>query len=125
MYTPKKRQLKKKRFFLTKQKTFVLFNGSNLKTHEIDKIKIALINAKLYFMPSYLNPPRIALGYPIIMIVYKSIEDLKRNIPRIIKKIDCIGVSIDKKWYPTSSLKEENLKNLDYKILSLLIKKNE
>ena len=125
MYTARKRQLKKKNFFLTKQKTFVLFNGSNLKTYEINKIKIALINAKLYFMPSYLTPPQIALGYPIIIIVYKNIEDLRKNIPKIVKKIDCIGISINKKWYSTNFLKEENLKDLDYKILSLLVKKNE
>ena len=123
MYTSRKRHLRKKRFFLSKQKTFALFNASNLKTSQINKIRLSLINAELYFMPLYLKPPKLALGCPIIIVIYEDIKDLKSNMPEIIKKIDCLGVSIDKKWYSADIFKK-NLDNLNYKILSLLIKKN-
>lgn len=123
MYTSRKRHLRKKRVFLSKQKTFALFNASNLKTSQINKIKLSLHNARLYFMPLYLNPPKLALGYPIVIVIYDNINDLKTNMPKIIKKIDCLGISINKKWYPADIFKK-NLNNLNYKILSLLIKKN-
>ena len=123
MYTSRKRHLRKKRFFLSKQKTFALFNASNLKTSQINKIKLSLNNGRLYFMPLYLKPPKLALGYPIVIIIYDNINDLKTNMPEIVKKIDCLGISINKKWYPADIFKK-NLDNLNYKILSLLIKKS-
>lgn len=124
MFTPRKRHLKKKRFFLSKKPTFALFNGSNLKTNKIAEIRLSLTNAKLYFVPLYLNPPKIGLGYPLIIIIYKHIEDLRKNIPEITTKIDCIGVSINKNWYPIENFKKENTNNLNQKILALLLQKN-
>ena len=123
MYTPRKRHLRKKRFFLSKHKIFALFNGSNLKTHQVNKIRLSLVNAKLYYMPLYLKPPKLALGCPIIIIVYDNMDDLKTNVQKIIKKIDCLGIYINKKWYPVDFLKK-NLESLNHKILALLLKKN-
>jgi len=71
----------------------------------------------------YLNPPKLGLGYPLIMIVYKTLGDLKQNIPEISNKIDCLGVFIDKKWYPIEIFQKENINNLDKKLLSLLLSK--
>lgn len=125
MFTARKRHLRKKRLFLPKEKTFALFNGSNLKTSKITEIRLSLQNAKLYSVPLYLNPPKLGLGYPLIMVVYKTIEDLKQNIPEISNKMDCLGVSIDKKWYPIKFFQKENVDNLDKKLLSLLLYKSE
>lgn len=121
MFTPRKRHLRKKRFFLSKQKTFALFNASNLKTSKITKIRLSLKNAKLYFVPLYLNPPKLGLGYPLIMVIYNKLEDMQKNMPKIASKVDCIGISIDKKWYPIKKFENNNLNNLDKKILSLLL----
>lgn len=125
MFTARKRHLRKKRLFLPKEKTFALFNGSNLKTSKITEIRLSLQNAKLYSVPLYLNPPKLGLGYPLIMVVYKTIEDLKQNIPEISNKMDCLGVSIDKKWYPIKFFQKKNVDNLDKKLLSLLLYKSE
>ena len=125
MFTPRKRHLRKKRFFLPKQRTFALFNGSNLKTSHISKIRLLLQNAKLYFVPLYLNPPKQSLGCPLIMIIYETIDDLQTNIPKIALQLDCLGISIEKKWYPFNLLKKSNNKTLNKKTLSLpLIKYN-
>ncbi|CAN0380334.1 unnamed protein product [Ectocarpus sp. 4 AP-2014] len=121
MFTPRKRHLRKKRFFLSKQKTFALFNASNLKTSKITEIRLFLKNAKLYFIPLYLNPPKLGIGYPLIIIIYNELEDMQKNIPIIASKVDCIGISIEKKWYPIKNFESTNLKNLDKKILSLLL----
>lgn len=125
MFTARKRHLRKKRLFLPKEKTFALFNGSNLKASKIAQIRLSLQNAKLYSVPLYLNPPKLGLGYPLIMIVYNTLEDLKQNIPDISTKIDCLGVSIDKKWYPIELFQKEKINNLDKKLLSLLLSKAE
>lgn len=124
MFTARKRHLKKKRAFLEKQSTFALLNGSNLKTSKIAKIRLSLTNAKLYSMPLYLNPPKLALGYPIIIIVYDTLNDLKKNLPKILTKIDCIGVFINKAYYPVEIFQENKLTNLNEKLLSMLLKKN-
>lgn len=121
MFTSRKRHLRKKRFFLSKQKTFALFNASNLKTSKITEIRLSLKNAKLYFIPLYLNPPKLGIGYPLILIIYNKLEDMQKNIPTIASKIDCTGISINKKWYPIKLFENNNLKNLDRKILSLLL----
>lgn len=121
MFTPRKRHLRKKRFFLSKQKTFALFNASNLQTSKITEIRLSLKNAKLYFIPLYLNPPKLGVGYPLIIIIYSKLEDMQKNIPIIASKIDCIGVSINKKWYSLKFFENNNLKNLNKKILSLLL----
>lgn len=123
MFTPRKRHLRKKRFFLPKQKTFALFNGSNLKASRVAEIRLSLINAKLYFVPLYLKPPKLGLGYPIIIIIYDELEDLKINMPEIITKIDCLGISINKTWYSTDIFKGGNASNLYNKLLALLLKK--
>ncbi len=123
MFTARKRHLRKKRLFLPKETTFALFNGSNLKASKIAEIRLSLQNANLYSVPLYLNPPKLGLGYPLIMIVYKTVEDLKQNIPQISTKIDCIGVSIDKKWYSIDIFQKDNIKNLDKKLLSLFLVK--
>lgn len=124
MYTPRKKHLRKKRNFLHKQNNFVLFNASNLKTAKVEDIKLSLQNAKLYWVPLYLKPPKLGLGYPMIIIIYDNLKDLKTNVPDISKKIDCIGVCIDKKWYPINFLKSNNIINQKKKVLSLLLYKN-
>nr|YP_009648054.1 hypothetical protein [Macrocystis integrifolia]QBZ73725.1 hypothetical protein [Macrocystis integrifolia] len=123
MFTPRKRHLRKKRFFLPKQSTFALFNGSNLKTSQISKIRLLLQNAKLYYVPLYLNPPKLGIGCPIIMIVYKNLKDLQTNVPEIALQLDCLGVSIDKKWYPINLFEKNNNIILNKKALSLLLVK--
>ena len=125
MFTARKRHLRKKRFFLPKEKTFALFNGSNLKAAKIAEIKLSLRNAKLYSVPLYLKPPKLGSGYPLIMIVYNKLEDLQLNLPQITKKFDCLGVSIHKKWYPVKIFTKDNINNLDGKFLALLLTKIE
>lgn len=124
MFTPRKRHLRKKRFFLSKQKTFALFNGSNLKAPKIADIRLSLIDAKLYFVPLYLKPPKLGLGYPLIIIIYDHLEALKTNMPQIITKIDCLGLSINKTWYPAKIFESNNTTNLNNKLLALLLKKS-
>nr|NP_659263.1 hypothetical protein LadioMp15 [Laminaria digitata]CAC87959.1 hypothetical protein [Laminaria digitata] len=123
MFTPRKRHLRKKRFFLPKQRTFALFNGSNLKTSQISKIRVLLQNAKLYSVPLYLNPPKLGLGCPLIMIIYETLQDLQTNVPEIALQLDCLGVSIDKKWYSIHFLENTNTIALNKKALSLLLVK--
>jgi len=125
MFTPRKRHLKKKRFFLPEEKIFALFNGSNLKASKITKIKLSLQEGKLYSVPLYLKPPKLGAGYPLIMVVYKKLEDLQINLPKTIKKFNCIGVSINDKWYPTEIFTEKNVTNLNKKVLALLLTKKE
>nr|YP_009073518.1 hypothetical protein ScloMp15 [Scytosiphon lomentaria]AIQ78522.1 hypothetical protein ScloMp15 [Scytosiphon lomentaria] len=123
MFTPRKRQLRKKRHFLSQQHTFALFNASNLKTSDITKIKLFLGKGQLYSIPLYLKPPKLGLGYPMIMITYDQIDDLRKNINKISTKIECLGVCINKKWYPTQIFKTGNIINQNEKILSLLLLK--
>nr|UAX20123.1 hypothetical protein [Alaria marginata]WKY98777.1 hypothetical protein [Alaria marginata]WKY98815.1 hypothetical protein [Alaria marginata]WKY98853.1 hypothetical protein [Alaria marginata]WKY98891.1 hypothetical protein [Alaria marginata] len=123
MFTPRKRHLRKKRFFLPKQRTFALFNGSNLKASQIAKIRLLLQNAKLYSVPLYLTPPKLGIGCPLIMIVYETLQDLQTNVPEIALKIDCLGISIDKKWYSINFLEKNNTAALNKKTLSLLLVK--
>nr|YP_009549879.1 hypothetical protein Cloka_024 [Cladosiphon okamuranus]AYW52593.1 hypothetical protein Cloka_024 [Cladosiphon okamuranus] len=123
MFTARKRHLRKKRFFLPKEKTFALFNASNLKTSKVEEIKLSLQKAKLYHVPLYLKPPKLGAGYPLITIVYETLDDLQQNLPQIIKKINCLGVSINKKWYPLVNFKKENLNNLNINLLALLLTK--
>lgn len=124
MYTSRKRHLRKKRHFLHKQHTFVICNGSNLKTSKINDIKLSLGENKLYSVPLYLKPPKLAVGYPLIMIIYNNLEDLKKNLPKITKEIDCLGICINKKWYPTKFLEDSNINNQTEKLLSLILYKN-
>nr|QWK44797.1 hypothetical protein [Postelsia palmaeformis] len=124
MFTPRKRHLRKKRFFLPEQPTFALFNGSNLKASQISKIRLLVQNAKLYSVPLYLNPPKLGIGCPIIMVIYEKLQDLQTNVPEIAVQFDCLGVSIDKKWYSINFLKKSNTLTLNKKILSLLLVKN-
>ena len=123
MFTARKRHLRKKRFFLPKEKTFALFNGSNLKASKIAKIKLSLRKAKLYSVPLYLKPPKLGLGYPLIMVIYETLEDLQINLPKITENFDCLGVSINKEWYPVEIFIKENITNLDKKMLALLLTK--
>nr|YP_010206383.1 hypothetical protein LK121_mgp25 [Alaria crassifolia]UAX19895.1 hypothetical protein [Alaria crassifolia] len=123
MFTPRKRHLRKKRFFLPEQRTFALFNGSNLKASQIAKIRLLLQNAKLYSVPLYLTPPKLGIGCPLIMIVYKTLQDLQTNVPKIALEIDCLGISIDKKWYSINFLEKNNTLALNKKTLSLLLVK--
>nr|QWX90289.1 hypothetical protein [Alaria marginata] len=123
MFTPRKRHLRKKRFFLPEQRTFALFNGSNLKAYQIAKIQLLLQNAKLYSVPLYLTPPKLGIGCPLIMIVYETLQDLQTNVPEVALKIDCLGISIDKKWYSINFLEKNNTIALNKKTLSLLLVK--
>lgn len=121
MITLRKQHLRKKRVFLSKQQTFALFNASNIKISKISEIRLSLKNAKLYFVPSYLNPPNLAKGYPIIMIIYDTIGDLHKNLPIILTKMDCLGVSLNKKWYPINFFRKKNTMALPNQLLSLLL----
>nr|QWK45065.1 hypothetical protein [Thalassiophyllum clathrus] len=123
MFTPRKRHLRKKRFFLPKQRTFALFNGSNLKASQVSKIRLSLQNAKLYAIPLYLNPPKLGLGCPLIMVIYDTLQDLQTNVFEIALQIDCLGISIDKKWYSINFLEKSNTIALNKKALSLLLVK--
>lgn len=124
MFTPRKRHLRKKRFYLPREESFVLFNGSNLKASKLARIKLSLQQkARLYSVPLYLQPPKLSLGYPLIMVVYESLEALQTNLPEIIKSLDCLGVSIEKKWYPVEGFTKEKTTNLEKKILALLLTK--
>lgn len=124
MFTPRKRHLRRKRFFLTKKKTFALFNGSNLKTYEINQIRLSLINAKLYFIPLYLKPPVLGVGYPLVIIIYDDLKDLRLNTPEIMKKMNCLGLSINSFWYSADIFKSDKTTNLNAKLLALFLKKN-
>nr|QWK44912.1 hypothetical protein [Pseudochorda nagaii] len=121
MTTPRKRHLRKKRFFLPIQQTFALFNASNLKASKIAKIRLSLTNGKLYSVPLYLTPPKLGAGCPIIMIIYDRLEDLQTNIPEIALQVDCLGVSINKRWYPSSFFEGDKTTNLYKKTFSLLL----
>ena len=123
MFTARKRHLRKKRFFLSKEKTFALFNGSNLKASKIAEIKLSLQNGKLYSVPLYLKPPKLGIGCPLIMVIYDTLQDLQINLPKVIKTIDCLGVSIQEKWYPIKNFTKENTTNLDKKLLALFLTK--
>nr|QWK44530.1 hypothetical protein [Dictyoneurum californicum] len=123
MFTPRKRHLRKKRFFLPEQYTFALFNGSNFKAAQIAKIRLSLQNAKLYYVPLYLNPPKLGLGCPLIMIIYETLQDLQTNVPEIALQIDCLGISINKKWYSSTFLEKSTTITLNKKVLSLLLVK--
>nr|WVH38380.1 hypothetical protein [Colpomenia sinuosa] len=124
MFTPRKRHLRKKNLFLHNQSIFALINASNLKTSEITEIKLSLKNSKLYYVPLYLRPPKLGLGYPTIMIIYERVEDLKSNIPEIANKMECLGIFINKKWYSVDFLKTSHITNQNKKLLSLLLYKN-
>lgn len=124
MFTPRKRHLRKKNLFLHNQSIFSLINASNLKTSEITEIKLSLKNSKLYYVPLYLRPPKLGLGYPTIMIIYERVEDLKSNIPEIATKMECLGIFINKKWYSVDFLKTSHINNQSKKLLSLLLYKN-
>ena len=125
MFTPRKRHLRKKRFFLPGQHTFALFNGSNLKAAKVNKVRLSLHNAKLYSVPLYLTPPKLGIGCPLIMIIYKTLEDLQENVYQITSQIDCLGVSIERKWYPMNSLEDHKIKNCNHKALALFLARSE
>ena len=44
-----------------------------------------------------------------------------RDSPKIALQLDCLGISIEKKWYPFNLLKKSNNKTLNKKTLSLLL----
>lgn len=123
MFTARKRHLRKKRFFLPNKNFFILFNASNLKAAKIEEIKLSLQNAKLYSVPLYLKPPKLGLGYPLIVVVYDRLDDLQLNLPQIAKILNCLGVSINKKWYPIEIFTKNNITNLNKKLLALLLTK--
>lgn len=123
MFTLKKRHLRKKRFFLSEQKTFALFNPSNLKASQIQLIRLSSPNAKLYFVPLFLKPPKLARGYPLAMIIYEKLEDIQTSLYKVTSNIDFIGVSINNQWYSTELFKKDNITNLEKKFLALLLSK--
>nr|YP_009158270.1 hypothetical protein [Sargassum vachellianum]YP_009340769.1 hypothetical protein [Sargassum fluitans]AKN90427.1 hypothetical protein [Sargassum vachellianum]APR74130.1 hypothetical protein [Sargassum fluitans]APR74167.1 hypothetical protein [Sargassum fluitans] len=119
----RKKYLRKKRLFLSKQTTFVLLNASNLKTSKIKKVKMSLRGGKLYFVPLYLTPPKIAVGCPALIAVYDSLKEMQNNITNITRQIDCLGVSIEKKWYSIKYLKKSKILVLEKKTLAFLLLK--
>nr|YP_010401942.1 hypothetical protein NDD57_mgp24 [Sargassum feldmannii]UQV81117.1 hypothetical protein [Sargassum feldmannii] len=123
MPTARKRYLRKKRLFLSKQTTFVFLNASNLKTSKIKKVKMSLGGGKVYFVPLYLTPPKIAIGCPALIAVYDSLKEMQNNITSITAQIDCLGVSIEKKWYSIKYLKKSKIIVLEKKTLAFLLLK--
>nr|YP_010372549.1 hypothetical protein M3M07_mgp24 [Myagropsis myagroides]UPE50186.1 hypothetical protein [Myagropsis myagroides] len=123
MPTARKKHLRKKRLFLSKQTAFVLLNASNLKTSKIKKVKMSLKKGRIYFVPLYLTPPKIAVGCPALITVYDSLKDMQNNIANIITQIDCLGVSIGKKWYSIKYFKKSKILGLEKKTLALLLLK--
>lgn len=123
MPAARKKHLRKKRLFLSKQTTFVLLNAGNLETSKIKKIKKSLLKGRIYFVPLYLTPPKVAIGCPALIAVYSSLEDMQNNITSLIRQIDCLGVSIEKKWYSIKYLKTSKILSLKKKTLALLLLK--
>nr|YP_009050505.1 hypothetical protein SarfuMp14 [Sargassum fusiforme]AIG23772.1 hypothetical protein SarfuMp14 [Sargassum fusiforme]QJC59479.1 hypothetical protein [Sargassum fusiforme] len=123
MPTARKKHLRKRRLFLSKQTTFALLNASNLKTSKIKKVKISLRRGRVYFAPLYLTPPKIAAGCPALIAVYDSLKDMQNNITSITTQIDCLGVSIEKKWYSIRCLKKSKILGLEKKTLALFLLK--
>nr|YP_010401868.1 hypothetical protein NDF41_mgp24 [Sargassum ilicifolium var. conduplicatum]UQV81043.1 hypothetical protein [Sargassum ilicifolium var. conduplicatum] len=123
MPTARKKYLRKKRLFLSKQTTFVLLNANNLKTSKIKNVKMSLRRGKLYFVPLYLTPPKIAVGCPALIAVYDSLKDMRNNITDITTQIDGLGVSIEKKWYSIDYLKKSKILVLEKKTLAFLLLK--
>lgn len=123
MPAARKKHLRKKRLFLSKQTTFVLLNAGNLETSKIKKIKKSLLKGRIYFVPLYLTPPKVAIGCPALMAVYTSLEDMQNNITSLIRQIDCLGVSIEKKWYSIKYLKTSKILSFKKKTLALLLLK--
>jgi len=121
MFTPRKRHLRKKRSFLPDQQTFALFNGSNIKASKLAKIKLSLHYGKLYSVPLYLAPPKISVGCPLIMVIYDNLVELEKNITKIALELDCLGVSIENKWYPINFLENGKTQKLYQKTLTLLL----
>nr|YP_009924821.1 hypothetical protein [Sargassum siliquastrum]QNH69190.1 hypothetical protein [Sargassum siliquastrum] len=120
MPTARKKHLRKKRLFMSKQTTFAILNASNLKTSKIKKIKMSLRRGKIYFVPFYLTPPKIAAGCPTLIAVYDSLKDMQNNITSVTAQIDCLGLSIEKKWYSIKYLKKSKILGLEKKALALL-----
>nr|YP_009128321.1 hypothetical protein SarthMp14 [Sargassum thunbergii]AJP09373.1 hypothetical protein SarthMp14 [Sargassum thunbergii] len=123
MPTARKKYLRKKRLFLSKQTTFALLNTSNLKTSKIKKIKMSLRRGRIYFVPLYLTPPKIAEGCPVLIAVYDSLKDMQKNITSLTTQMDCLALSIKKKWYSIKYLKKYNILSLEKKALALLLLK--
>nr|YP_009058554.1 hypothetical protein SarheMp14 [Sargassum hemiphyllum]AIM19577.1 hypothetical protein SarheMp14 [Sargassum hemiphyllum] len=123
MPAARKKHLRKKRLFLSKQTTFALLNASNLKTSKIRRVKMSLRKGKIYFTPLYLTPPKIAEGCPLLIAVYDSLKDMQRNIASLTMQIDCLALSIKKKWYSIEHLKRYHILGLEKKTLALLLLK--
>nr|YP_009049433.1 hypothetical protein SarmuMp14 [Sargassum muticum]AIE46228.1 hypothetical protein SarmuMp14 [Sargassum muticum]UQV81228.1 hypothetical protein [Sargassum muticum] len=123
MPTARKKQLRKKRLFLSKQTTFAILNASNLKTSKIKKVKMSLKRGKIYFTPLYLTPPKIAKGCPVLIAVYDSLTDMQKSVASLTTQMDCLALSIKKKWYSVEHLKRYNILGLEKKALALLLLK--
>ena len=123
MYTPRKRHLKKKRFFLSNSKTFALLNASNLKASQIQKKRLLLKPSKLYFIPLYLTPTKHSIVCPSIMVVYDTLKELQISISEVASQINCLGVSINKKWYSINYFNRHKIKSLTNKTFALLLVK--
>nr|QNU09277.1 hypothetical protein [Sargassum horneri] len=123
MPTTRKKHLRKKRLFLSKQENFALLNASNFKTSKIKKIKMSLRGGRIFFVPLYLAPPKIATGCPVLIVVYDNLKDMRNNIANIARLVDCLGISIEKKWYSIKYLKESKILGLEKRTLALLLLK--
>nr|YP_010485587.1 hypothetical protein N4M72_mgp24 [Sargassum confusum]AZJ16115.1 hypothetical protein SarcoMp14 [Sargassum confusum]UVW81659.1 hypothetical protein [Sargassum confusum] len=123
MPTARKKHLRKKRLFLSKQTTFAILNASNLKTSKIKKVKMSLRRGKIYFTPLYLTPPKIAKGCPVLIAVYDSLTDMRKSVASLTTQMDCLALSIKKKWYSVEHLKRYNILGLEKKALALLLLK--
>ena len=44
------------------------------------------------------------------MIMYSKLQDLKENILDLSSEMDCIGISIQNKWYSTKYFEEIKIK---------------
>ena len=121
MYTLIKKRQKKKRLFLKEQKTFILFEKTNLKTSTIYNYQLKLRRGKLYYAPLYLFSSKQSSGSSKVIILYANIKDFEKDILENTFKINCIGLSMGHKWYPIKYWRNNQLVNTKDKVLALLI----
>ena len=55
------------------------------------------------------------------MVMYSKLQDLKENILNLTSEMDCIGISIQNKWYSTKYFEKKTKKNLSLKTFALLL----
>lgn len=121
----------KKRYFRNKLnhlKTFPYFisiDASNLTSTEINQIAAQIGTIKCHSALSYTEPPKLTGGCLIIRVFPIKIQNLESCLESLItNKKMLLGFYKNEKWYPTQLIKKSKKNSSKYKILSLLINKN-